>query len=198
MTEKLGLDAFVTGVEFRRDLVDYCNVAAANCNFERLGFVEGTIAGYDAKDIDLLIALHACDTATDDAIAKGIKTNATMIVVAPCCHKQIRKAIEKSATQNALSFITKHGIFLERQAEMITDAIRALILEYFGYKTKVMQFVSDAHTAKNVMIVAERMKGQSDKNEVQEAKRKELILTKIADAKNFFGIEQHYLESQVF
>ena len=79
-----------------------------------------------------------------------------MIVVAPCCHKQIRKQIEIHKTKNELDFLLKHGIFLERQAEMVTDGIRALILEYYGYSTKIVEFVSDSNTPKNVMIVAEK------------------------------------------
>jgi hypothetical protein len=75
-----------------------------------------------------------------------------LIVVAPCCHKQIRREIEKNKAQNDLKFLTKYGIFLERQAEMVTDGIRALILEYFGYKTKVFEFISDAHTPKTFWL----------------------------------------------
>ena len=98
----------------------------------------------------MLIALHACDTATDDAIAKGIKANAKYIICAPCCHKQIRKQM---APTNALKLITKHGILLERQAEMVTDTIRALVLEAYGYKTKVFDFIEEEDTPKNVLIV---------------------------------------------
>ena len=151
-----------------------------------MNFVEGSIKEYDSKNTNVLIALHACDTATDDAIYKGITANADLIVVAPCCHKQIRREIEKHKTKNELDFLLKHGIFLERQAEMLTDGLRSLILEYFGYTTKVFEFISDAHTPKNVMIVAEK----KAKTEAQ----KEVILKKIKDSKTFFGIEFHQLE----
>lgn len=181
-----GTKAHVTGVEFRKDLVDLCNKIAANAGFDQLSFIEGTIESYNNKAIDLLIALHACDTATDDAIYKGIQANAHLIVVAPCCHKQIRKEMEKGKAKNELSFLTKHGIFLERQAEMVTDGLRALILEYFGYKTKVFEFVSDMHTPKNVLVVGIR-------NKEQEKDRGE-ILQKIKDIKEYFGISYHYLE----
>src|SRR5690606_26736131 len=108
------------------------------------------------SDLDMLIALHACDTATDDAIAKGIRHHADLIVVAPCCHKQIRREMEKNKTPNGLDFLLKHGIFMERQAEMVTDGLRALIMEYFGYQTRGFEFVSDAHAPKNVLVVVER------------------------------------------
>jgi hypothetical protein len=134
----------------------------------------------------VLIALHACDTATDDAIYKGITANADLIVVAPCCHKQIRKEIEKYKVKNELDFLLKHGIFLERQAEMVTDGLRSLLLEYYGYTTKVFEFVSEANTPKNVMIVAEK----KAKTQAQQ----EEILKKIKETKAYFGIEFHYLE----
>lgn len=190
--QQLNLKAKVTGVEFREDLVTLCNDIAKQANFDQLHFVEGTIEDYKVKEINLLIALHACDTATDDAIFKGIKAGAELIVVAPCCHKQIRREIEKHKVQNDVSFLTKYGIFLERQAEMVTDGIRALILEYFGYKTKVFEFISDAHTPKNVLVVG--VKSLNPLKGTSEVKRKEEILQKIKETKAYFGIDYHHLE----
>lgn len=190
----LGTKANVVGVEFRKDMVDLCNAIAQKANFDQLSFVEGTIDSYKNDNINLLIALHACDTATDDAIYKGIQANAELIVVAPCCHKQIRREIEKGKAQNDLNFLTKHGIFLERQAEMVTDGLRALILEYFGYKTKVFEFVSDVHTPKNVLVVGIRNKEQGVKTKDQSLKVKAEILQKIKDTKAYFGIGYHHLE----
>lgn len=186
--------ANVVGVEFRKDLVDLCNKIAVNANFEQLSFVEGTIESYDAEAIDLLIALHACDTATDDAIYKGIKADADLIVVAPCCHKQIRREIEKGKVKNELNFLTKHGIFLERQAEMVTDGLRALILEYFGYKTKVFEFVSDVHTPKNVLVVGIKNKEQGLRSKEQGTRNKDEVLQRIKETKQYFGIGYHHLE----
>jgi SAM-dependent methyltransferase len=182
----LNVKAEVTGVEFRPDLVALCNKIAGGSKFDALNFVEGSIEAYDSSDTNILIALHACDTATDDAIYKGITSNADLIVVAPCCHKQIRREIEKHKVRNDLDFLTRHGIFLERQAEMVTDGIRALILEYFGYKTKVFEFIADAHTPKNVMIVGIRNPKSEPGNES--------ILQKIKAAKTYFGIGYHHLE----
>lgn len=177
----------VEGVEYRQDLVELCNGIAERSQFEKLHFSQGTIEDYKPDaDLDILIALHACDTATDDAIYKGIQHNANLIVVAPCCHKQVRRELEKVKAKNDLSFMTKHGIFLERHAEMLTDGLRALILEYFGYQTKVMQFISDAHTPKNVMIVAVK-KGIDKEKQLQ-------ILENIKSTKDYFGIGYHYLE----
>lgn len=177
----------VTGVEYREDLVLLCNAIAGGSGFSQLKFVQGTIEDYAVPAIDLLIALHACDTATDDAIYKGIKANAKLIVVAPCCHKQIRREMEKSKVKNGVSFLTKYGIFMERQAEMVTDGLRALVLEYFGYKTKVFEFISDAHTPKNVLVVGIKIKDKGAKNKAE-------ILEKIKETKTYFGIGYHHLE----
>lgn len=182
----------VTGVEYRDDLVGLCNAIARQSGFKQLDFVQGTIENYDVSNIDLLIALHACDTATDDAIFKGIKAHAKLIVVAPCCHKQIRREMEKNRVKNEMTVLTKFGIFMERQAEMVTDGIRALILEYFGYKTKVFEFISDAHTPKNVLVVGVKPHNQ-ETNKSREAKKIE-IKQKIAETKAYFGIGYHHLE----
>ena len=105
-----------------------------------------------------------------------------MIIVAPCCHKQIRKQMKPG---NVLNTITKHGILLERQAEIVTDTIRSLLLEAYGYKTKVFEFIGTEHTPKNVMIVGVKSNHASDKKEP---------LEKVKSLKELFNIQQHYLE----
>ena len=183
----LKMPARVVGIEFRKNLVDLCNDIAQKSDFQDLYFEEGTIEKYEFKhDANVLIALHACDTATDEAIYKGITGQADLIVVAPCCHHQIRAEIEKNKVKNELDFLLRHGIFLERQAEMVTDGIRALILEYYGYSTKVFQFVSDTHTPKNVLVVGKKLKEpKADQTD---------ILNKIRAIKKYFGIRYHHLE----
>ncbi len=188
LNNTLGKPARITGVEFRKDLVDLCNGIATKSGFENLNFEEGTIENFAPQsELNVLIALHACDTATDEAIYQGITANADLIVVAPCCHKQIRREMEKHKAKNELDFLVKHGIFLERQAEMVTDGIRSLILEYHGYATKVFEFVSDAHTPKNVLIVGEKRSNTSAD--------RALFLKKIKQSKRYFGIGEHRLES---
>jgi SAM-dependent methyltransferase len=187
LANTLKSDASVVGVEVRPDMVALGNEVAGKAGLGSLSFAQGTIGDYDSSGASALIALHACDTATDDAIAKGIAANAELIVVAPCCHKQIRREIEAAHAASPLDYLMKHGIFVERQSEMVTDGIRALILEYFGYSTKVFEFISDQHTPKNVMIVGERSGRGKDPR----------VLEKIAEAKAFFGIRQHYLEAAV-
>jgi len=186
LTNVLKVNPSVIGVEFRPDMVELCNGISQKTGFTNLSFVQGTIEDYDSTDTNILIALHACDTATDDAIYKGITAQADLIVVAPCCHKQIRREMEKNKAKNDLDFLTKYGIFMERQAEMVTDGIRALILEYFGYKTKVFEFISDAHTPKNVLVVG--IKGKIN------PKKQAEILEKLKATKEYFGIGYHHLE----
>ncbi len=174
----------MTGVEFREDLVWTCNSIARQAGFDGLNFVKGTIEKTELDKIDILIALHACDTATDDAIYRGISSEAELIVCAPCCHKQIRKAMN---VDNELINITRFGILKERQAEIITDSIRAMILEAYGYKTNVFEFISLEHTPKNVMIVGRKIQNSSPD--------KQTILNSIAAIKKLYGIEKHYLET---
>ena len=185
----MGQHPDIIGVEYRADLVALCNQIAADAQFNNLHFSQGSIADFDCAGASILIALHACDTATDDAIYKGITAGADLIVVAPCCHKQIRREIEKSRTHNDLDFLMTHGIFVERQAEMVTDGLRALVLECFGYATKVFEFVSDAHTPKNVMIVGTRNLTAASPNPA--------IRETIKAAKAYFGIEYFHLETML-
>lgn len=185
LSNTLHSDAKVVGVEMRPDMVALGNKVAAETHLSNLSFAQGTIDAYDSTGASALIALHACDTATDDAIAKGIAANADLIVVAPCCHKQVRREVEAAHADNALGYLMRHGIFVERQCEMVTDGIRALVLEYFGYSTKVFEFISDQHTPKNVLIVGQRTNRAKDP----------ALLGKIAEAKAFFGIRRHYLET---
>jgi len=179
----LKMDVEMRGVEFREELVDETNVIALKAGFDKLKFLTGNIAEVEIERTDVLIALHACDTATDDAIYRGIEQKSGIIICAPCCHKQIRKQMEP---QNVLKQIVQHGILAERLAEMVTDTIRAMILEAFGYKTKVFEFVPLEHTAKNVMIAAIKTK-DVDKPDVR-------ILQEVDALKKMFDIEYHYLE----
>ena len=188
LTTTLKLSPRITGVEQRADLVALGNKTAQESGFKNLEFVEGSINDHDCTCANVLIALHACDTATDDAIAKGIKAGADLIVVAPCCHKQIRREMETNKAHNDLDFLMKHGIFVERQAEMVTDGLRALILEYSGYAVKIFEFISDSHTPKNIMIVATKS---------ARPPKRDTILKQIQDTKTYFGITAHHLEKSL-
>ncbi len=182
LANKKGYNVTITGIELREKLVNYCNDIAIKCQFSNLHFVCKPIEEYKEKNIDILIALHACDTATDDALYKGITSNATLIVTAPCCHKQIRQQLKGNQQENP---ILKYGIFKERQFEMLTDTIRALLLEKENYQTKIFEFISNEHTRKNVMLVGKKSNKNSDVK---------IIDSKIEKLKQEFGVTEHYLE----
>jgi len=182
LVNTLGLDAKITGVELREDLVNHGNKVAKQCHYDNLHFVQSSIQDYQAPRIDMLIALHACDTATDDAIAKGIKLGASIIVCAPCCHKQIRQQVKGKVYDNPL---LKYGIYKERQFEMVTDTLRALMLETKGYKTNLFEFISSEHTSKNIMLTAVKSDVSVDVAGIQK---------KIDNLKKEFQIEYHQLE----
>ena len=183
LRKKIGEGARVTGVEFRPDMVELCNALAGQAGFERLTFAQGTIEGYDFSASDVVIALHACDTATDEALFKGIQANARVIMVSPCCHKQVRRAMK---TEGVAATLTRFGIMKERMAEMLTDQIRAEILEIYGYQTQVFEFVNSEHTPKNLMITAVKKRDSAASIPGAWAEVEALMQT--------YGVEYHHLQ----
>jgi hypothetical protein len=172
----------VIGVEQRRELVALCNDIARASGFAGLKFVEGTIADFDPGKVDILIALHACDTATDDALYKGVKAGAEIIVAAPCCHHELKKQLK---SPELLAGILKHPVMLERTAETLTDGIRSMLLEANGYKTKMFEFVATEHTPKNNMLVAVKAEHRRDPAAIK---------ANIRQVKEQFGIAPHRLD----
>jgi SAM-dependent methyltransferase len=173
----------VIGVEVRQELVNSTNALARKIGADGLTFVAGTIESAMLPSIDALIALHACNTGTDDAIRRGIERAAKLIVVAPCCHQEVRPQLGRPAP---LAPVLAHGIMAERMAEWATDGLRSLFLEWAGYRTKMIEFVSTEHTPKNLMIVAVR-DGQPFASPVARER--------IEQFKDFFGIKHHALDS---
>ena len=182
LKNQLGINVSITGVELRKNLVDLCTKISSDCHFKDLKFISKDIRDFTAEEIDVIIALHACDTATDLAIYQGIKAEAKLIVCAPCCHKQVRKDMGKKSQFKAL---TKHGIFEERQAEMLTDSIRSLLMEREGFNTKVFEFISNEHTQKNVMMIGHHTNSKKDR---------EKINNEVKQLKEAFNIQRHELE----
>jgi len=186
--------AQVLGIEARPELVEFCNRVARETNRPNLRFAAGRIAEIENQKskienrLDVLIALHACDTATDDALARGIAAGATLLVVAPCCQKELRPQLTAAP---ALASALRHGIFQERHAEFATDALRALLLEWAGYDTKVFEFISTAHTAKNTMIAATK-RTAADASALREKNA-----AAIRDLAAFYGIKSQSLARQL-
>jgi SAM-dependent methyltransferase len=172
----------VRGIEARAELTDAGTVIARRHDCAGLTFAQGQINECDAAGADVVIALHACDTATDDALAKAIRAGVPLIICAPCCHKQIRPQLTPPAL---LRGILRHGILCEREAELITDGLRALLLEAHGYAAKVFEFIASEHTQKNLMLVGEKRADTAPRADV---------LQQIADIKSFFGIRTQRLE----
>jgi SAM-dependent methyltransferase len=149
--KQAGYHAEVVGIERRRGLVDLCNKVAGQCQFADLRFAVGEISAVTLEGVDVVVALHACDTATDDALYRGIAAQAQLIFLAPCCHKELRPQL---TPPEDLAPLFRHGIQAERMAESITDAIRCLYLEACGYTTTIQEFTALEHTQKNLLISA--------------------------------------------
>ena len=177
------VNAQVTGIELRDDLVQFCNKAATSLDLDSLHFYQGDVSSYAPEKVDVMIALHACDTATDQAIYLGIRTGAEIIMCAPCCHKQIRQQI---SSPEVMAPMLQFGVHLGQEAEMVTDSLRALFLEVNGYTTQLLEFVSLEHTSKNKMLLAVKHNATVDR---------EGLLAKVAKIKEFYGIQEQCLET---
>jgi hypothetical protein len=183
---RLGLAAQVVGVELREELVAFCNGAVGVLGLQGLAFDAGDVRSYGQQTLDVVIALHACDVATDYAIDWGVRSGAQVIVCSPCCHREIRPQLR---SPQALRPILRHGVHLGQEAEMVTDGLRALLLEAAGYSTQVFEFVSLEHTAKNKMILAVKR---------DQAAPSAPWLDQVAQVKAFYGIQTQCLEGLLF
>ena len=183
LRHSLQAEGVVTGVELREDMVTLCNNAAQRLEHPGLSFQHGDVRSFAPTPIDVMIALHACDIATDYAIHMGIRSGAAIIMCSPCCHKQIRLQIQSPAL---LKPMLQYGLHLGQQAEMVTDSLRALFLEACGYETKVFEFISLDHTNKNKMILAVKRAEPVDPAQ---------LLVKIQELKDFYHISEHCLET---
>jgi len=179
----LKVEAQVTGVELRNDLVRFCADTAEKLKSEGLSFRQGDIENYTPMNMNVLIALHACDTATDLAIHLGIRSGAGIIMCAPCCHKQIRPQIN---APDVLKPLLRFGVHMAQEADMVTDGLRVLLMEACGYEVKLFEFISLEHTDKNKMILGIKRPG---------ATANESICSQIEAIKKFYGIQEHKLES---
>jgi SAM-dependent methyltransferase len=182
----LGARAEVLGVEVRPELVAPANDLARTQGLAQLRFAAGSIADTPLEGVDVVIALHACDTATDDALARGLAAGASLLVVAPCCQKELRPQL---TAPPVLADALRHGIFQERQAEFVTDALRAQLLEWAGYRTKVFEFISTEHTPKNLMLAAIKSgpRGTADDARAQ----------RLRDFARFYGIRTQRLATHL-
>jgi SAM-dependent methyltransferase len=183
LTTTLKRSADVLGVELRADMVKLCNAATSKLKLGGLRFEEGDVSRSVPAQLDVMIALHACDTATDHAIHVGVRTGASVILCSPCCHKQLRPQL---MSPHPLQPLLQHGVHLGQQAEMLTDGLRAMLLDACGYETQVFEFVALEHTQKNKMILAVKRAVATDNAPV---------LNQVRELKSFYGVRDQCLET---
>lgn len=160
-------DILVTGLDLKKDVIAHCNELAAKCGYDKLSFEVGDISTYEGSDaVDMVVSLHACDTATDYALEKAVKWGAKVIMAVPCCQHEVNKQIACKELQPLL----KYGLIKERMSALITDAVRANLLEEQGYDTQILEFIDMEHTPKNLLIRAVKKDGvkMRCKNSVQD------------------------------
>ncbi len=145
------LNVNIIGLDLKEDVIEFCNTVANDLNYTNLKFIHGDINNFEnSNDIDMVITLHACDNATDAALVKAINWNAKVILSVPCCQKELRPKIDNEILRPML----KHGIIKEELSTLITDSLRAQVLELLGYNTQLVQFIGVEHTPKNILIRA--------------------------------------------
>ena len=162
-----GRDIQVTGLDLKADVIDHCNELAVKCGYDKLHFEKGDISTYAGADqVDMVVTLHACDTATDYALEKAIKWGAKVIMAVPCCQHEVNRQIHC----DALKPVLQYGLIKERMSALITDAVRAELLAGQGYDAQILEFIDMEHTPKNLLIRAVKRKGMRPKKNADQRK----------------------------
>ena len=155
-------DIRIIGLDLKSEVIRHCNELAEKYGYEKLQFLEGDIADYEGVNrVDMVVTLHACNTATDYALAKAVGWNAKVILSVPCCQHEINEQFEAGETPEVLATVMEYGLLRERFAALVTDGLRAKYLESEGYETQVLEFIDMEHTPKNILLRAVR-RGKTD------------------------------------
>ena len=165
-------DIQVTGLDLKTDVIKHCNELAEKLGYDRLKFERGDISTYEGTDVaDMVVTLHACDLATDYALDKAVKWGARVILAVPCCQHELNRQIKC----DPLKPVLKYGIIKERVAALLTDALRANLLEQQGYETQILEFIDMEHTPKNLLIRAVKKNGMRPKKSADIGTVEELL-----------------------
>ena len=181
LKELKGYNIRIIGLDLKEDVIEHCNSLRTKYGYDRLDFYVGDIATYkDVESVDMVVTLHACDTATDYALAKAVKWGAKVILSVPCCQHEANRTI----SNDMLSPVMDYGILKERMAAIVTDATRANMLKASGYDTQILEFIDMEHTPKNLLIRAVKTgkadeKAEKDVRDMQKALGIELTITKL-------------------
>ena len=151
LVELMGFSVNIIGLDLKEEVIDHCNELAEQLNYEKLKFIQGDIKDFDAVDsVDMVISLHACDTATDESLGKAVKWGAEVVLAVPCCQHEFFKKIHNPVMES----MERHGLIKERLSALVTDSLRTNVLEIMGYQTQVLEFIDMEHTPKNILIRA--------------------------------------------
>lgn len=183
LVEILGLSVEIVGLDLKKDVIEFCNKVATDLNYKGLSFKYGDIKEYEEKGkVDMVVSLHACDVATDAALAKSIRWDAKVILAVPCCQHELLDKIHNPI----MLPMEKHGIIKEKLSSLITDSLRGMVLEIMGYSVQMLEFIDMEHTPKNILI-----RGFKSENKNSNA------LIEYKKFKEFWHIKEFYLEKEL-
>lgn len=183
LVDILNLDVNIIGLDLKSDVILFCNEVALDLNYNRLKFIHGDIKDYEDMDkVDMVVTLHACDTATDAALVKAVNWEAQAILSVPCCQHEFYDKIKSPVLDPMLD----HGIIKEKLSSLVTDSLRANVLEILGYQVQLLEFIDMEHTPKNILIRAIKVDNKDNKEAVN----------KYIKFKEFWGLRDLYIEDE--
>ncbi|MDR7857816.1 SAM-dependent methyltransferase [Tissierella sp.] len=183
LVEILNLDVNIIGLDLKTDVIQFCNEVAIDLDYKKLKFIHGDIKDYKGLDnVDMVVTLHACDTATDAALVKAVNWGAQAILSVPCCQHEFYNKIDNPVLEPMLG----HGIIKEKLASLVTDSLRANVLEILGYQVQLLEFIDMEHTPKNILIRAIKTEDKNNKEAIDRYNK----------FKEFWSLDDLYIEKE--